>query len=676
MHKILIIGNPNVGKSTLFNTLTKSNEHTGNFHGVTVEEKHKIVTLDDERYDIVDLPGMYSFLSFSYEEEVSRDIILKTDATRILLVDANSIRRNLYLSLEMWELGLEHKILINNYDYFSHQKNKINLEKLNNNFGINAEIINAKKIKNNKNYIKNLKNDTKNSVKLPYLNYFLMIIKNKYNIEDKKIILALNGIFTDLKQEQINFIRSFYPEIIRARYEYIDELLLDSLEVRRDYVYGESKADRFLLNPFVMIIGFLLIFFVSIYFIFFLIGPILSDWLNALFDFMIVSPFMNFLYLTVDNIWLIEFFKSGVFSSISTIFSFLPQVILLFVFLTILEDSGIISRMAFVFDDFLSRLGLNGKAIYIMLLGLGCNTMSAVATRNMNGKNLKIKTAILSPYISCMARLPVFVVVASAFFGSKAYFVIAGLYILGVVVSLSLAWLLNKTILPTQNSELLLEFAPLRSIDVRHVLGVAKTNAVDMIKRIFGIIVSVGIIVWILSHTMFDLQYTDVIADSILFAVAGKISIIFAPIGLNNAGVVSALLVGIMAKELILSTMTITNSAVNNATLIASLVSATSVIHFSTAGALSFLIFSLLYAPCSSTLAVIKNECGKFYMWFSLISQFTLAYLLSFIVYLGMTQGFVIMLMIAIVMALILVSIMYTIKKIRRHKCLGCSRCK
>ncbi len=707
MSKVLLIGNPNVGKSTLFNSLTKATEHTGNFHGVTVEEKAKKVKFKGQEYEFIDLPGLYSLHTFTEEENVAKRLVTAGQASRIILCDANSIRRNLYLCLQLNELGLDYNILINNYDYFTRHGNKINAEKLSKKLNHNIKIINAKKIKLNDEIIDFINNDKihqkyykldkinnshinnnilsfKNIIKknnyqdVNYLLPFIDRVKERFNIDENKIIKAFNNIYEGLDDEQIKYISSLEEEIISARYKYIDNLLIDTLELKKDYIYGASKFDKFLLNPFIMTIGFSLFFLLSIYMIFFLVGPFISKGLNLVLNFILINPFMSLLYAVTDNVWLLEFVSNGVFSSFSTVISFLPQVCLLFVFLTILEDSGIIARLAYVFDDFLSKLGLNGKAIYIMLLGLGCNTMSSMASKNMNGKNLKIKTAIINPFISCMARLPVFVLVASAFFGAKSYFVISGLYLLGLVVALVVALILNKTILPTVSSELLIEFPPLRHIDIKHVLSVAKVNAVDFFKRVFGVILSVGVIVWILSHTTFTMAYTSTITDSILFVLANGISWIFTPIGLNNAGIVSALIVGIMAKELILSTMSITNNTLTNSALITSLTCATSVIHFSMPSAVSFLVFSLLYAPCISTLAVIKKETGTFYMWFTLIGEFIIAYMLSLLVYQTLIHGLVFALIMLGVIALILFAIVFIIKKCKHKKisCLFCNKCK
>ncbi len=708
MYKVALIGNPNVGKSTLFNSLTKSSEHTGNFHGVTVEEKRKIIKFNNSEYEFIDLPGMYSLNYFSFEEKVARDIVVNEKAYRLVVVDANSIKRNLYLCLQLDELNLDYKILINNYDYFSKNKNTINIEKLSKLLSKDIEIINAKKIKLNDNLLKNLKinnnfnkkidenrnfsnnfqnfnknlihnnNEFNSDFKIkPYLIDIVNELKSTTNLDIKSIIYALNGLDIAIDEKYKSIINKSIERAIKARYDYIDKVLSECVHFNRNYIYGSSKADKFLLNPFVMTIGFLALFLLSIYVIFFLLGPIISDALNLLLDKILYTPIMNLLYMNFDNLWLIEFVEGGVFSSFATVVSFLPQVVLLFIFLTLIEDSGIIARMAYVFDDTLSSFGLNGKAVYVMLMGIGCNTMSCMASRNMNGKNLKIKTAILNPFVSCMARLPVFVLIASAFFSKFAFLIISGLYILGIVLLLIIAKILNKTILPTKSSELLLEFPLLRAPDFKHILVVAKVNAIDMLKRVFTIVLSVGIIVWILTHTTFKLIYTDTITESILFKIADKIDFIFTPIGLNSAGIVLALIVGIFAKEMILSTFSICNNALDNASLMLSLSLATSVISFTSASALSFLIFSLIYAPCISTIAVIKAETGRFYMWLGIIGEFTIAYILSFIVYQAFTRGIVFALVSCIIIAIILFAVIYLIKQIKNKKikCLFCSKC-
>lgn len=673
MPKILLIGNPNVGKSTAFNSLTKSDEHTGNFHGVTVELKSKKIKFDNQLYEVVDLPGIYSLNTYSFEEEISKKEIIKNKDLNFVVADANSLRKNLYLCQQLNELNINYKLLINNTKYFKKNKNKINIEKLEKYLNIDVYDINAKKIKLNNNLIKKSKNNTN---KYNYLQNIIKKIQQKINKNNNEIILALNGFFDGFNNDEIDYIKSFNEEVVKARYDYIDNQLLNCVEVEKSFVYGYSTMDKFFLNPIVMIFGFLLTFFLAIYLIFFTVGAWLSDGLSMLCENILVNPIMNLIINLTDNVWLIEFFSQGVFSSFFVILSFLPQVVLMFIFITLLEDSGIIARLAYVFDDFLSKFGLNGKAVYILLLGLGCNTMSTMVTRNMSDKNLKTKTAILNPYISCMARLPVFIIIASTFFSRQAYFIIAGLYILGFIVALILGLILNKTILKTKSNSMLLEFPPMRSIDFKHLIQVTKTNALDMLKRLSGVIISVSIIVWLLTHTDFTFRYTQNMSESILFFVSSKISFLFAPIGLNNTGIVCALLVGIMAKELIVSTLTICNNATNSSTLIKSLVVSSSVVCLTKASAVSLLIFSLLYFPCASNIAVLKQETDKFTTLFAVITQFTIAYMLSFVAYQTIQHGSLFMLITIAIITIIMFAIIYIIKKVKQGKCLTCGKCK
>lgn len=666
MDNLLIIGNPNVGKTTFFNTITKSNEHTGNFHGVTVEEKAKIITLNNKQLRVLDLPGLYSLNSFSQEEVVSRNAILDTKGKRIIIIDANSLRKNLYLCLQLIELGLDFKIVINNYKYFESKGNRIDYKLLSKRLGVEVELIDAKKFRLNREFL----SYQFNPAPIQYIDYYIDKINKDYSLGKDEAVNVLNGIN---KQEE--GIKKLQLQIIQDRYDHIDKILKDCISINTRFVYGLSRFDRLLLKPIILMIGFILAFFASIYVIYFLIGNRISDILSLIFENVLVIPIMKVLVMIIDNVWVLEFFENGVFASIGGVLGFLPQICLVYVFLTILEDSGLVARLSYLFDDVLSSFGLNGKAIYLMMLGLGCNTMATTTTRNISDKSMKVRSAIVNPYISCMARLPVYLVIISAFFSQYAFLMVAGLYVLGIMLALIMSMILSKTIVKSINNSFLLEFPPLRGIDIKHILSQSKKNAVEFISRVFSVVLSVGVIVWILTHTTFALRYTSNMFDSILFIISSGLTSFFSPIGFDSAGIILALITGIMAKELIISTMSIVNNVNSSHMLSLSLLSTSSIIHFSPASAVSFLIFSLIYCPCVSNLAILKKETDSFYMWFAIISQFTLAYILSFTVYQSLVHGVGYALIVLSIILIILFAIIFTSIRLKKYKCINCNRC-
>ena len=366
MQKIFLVGTPNTGKSTLFNSLTKSNEHTGNWHGVTVAEKSKIVKYDNNEYEFFDLPGLYSMNAFSMEEEVSANAIKKNPNAKILyLVDACSFKRNMYLALQLINSGYNIKICINNYDYFKKNGGKIDTEKLSKILGCECKIIDARKQKLNKEII------------------------------DFSSTLSQSSSRTKNIENNIQFNSSINKNVnsgVEEIYSQIDKIYSQVVIENKDFVYGKSKQDKYLLKIWVFLPLFLLTMFGILYLTFFGIGKPLSNAMSWILNSFVTSPILAFLEKNNCSIFLIKFLSEGVFSAGLTVCSFLPQICLLYIFLSILEDSGIISRMAFMFDDWLNKIGLNGKCVYTMLMGFGCNTSASFTCKNMIDQNSKIKT--------------------------------------------------------------------------------------------------------------------------------------------------------------------------------------------------------------------------------------------------------------------------------------------
>lgn len=693
MKKVIIVGNPNTGKTTLFNSLTKSQEHTGNWHGVTVNTFEKKVIFEGEEYLFVDTPGLYSLNTYTLEEKVALEMILQNkDAIFLYVVDINTIRRNLYMAIQMKELGINFNIIINNSDYFEKKGNKLNIAKLQKKLNIKCILADAKKTKLNQSIIKIEKNIFEfDYIKNSAVAEITKILENHQISEPLynaiNILENENILFEDLTQNEIFFIKNqyhnYFQQFLQGRYSYIDSIITDSVMVGDNYVYGQSKLDKLFLNKYLFLVFFMAMVFLSLYITFFLIGPILTKYFLLLINFAIRMPVLSLVkYLTSSQI-VYAFFDEGIFSAGFSILSFLPQICLLYLFLSLLEDSGYLSRIAFMLDDFLYKVGLNGKSVYTMLMGFGCATTATLTAKNMSDKNAQIKTALLTPYMSCSAKLPVYSVIAGAVFGAKSIFVIMGLYLLGIVVAIILAIIFEKTILKSKKDDFLLEFPPMRKPSIKRIAFLAYFNAKQFFVRIFSVIFSVTVIIWILSNFNFTLTYVANGNNSILYSIGKVLSYIFVPLGLNNGNIITALMVGFVAKELILSSIAISNGVSSNYQSLAnSVLLTTSAVCFTKASALSFLVFCLLYTPCVSNLAVLNKEIGKKYTTLGVVIQFCLAYVLAFITYRIAVQSISIgdFVLIIVIFAIILYSAKIIIKKIKNKtfflNCGLCNNCK
>ena len=650
MSRILIVGNPNSGKTTLFNSITKSNEHVGNWHGVTVDEKSKIIKFNNNEYEVVDLPGIYSLNPFSMEEQVSVDNILNAEDSILYLLDANNFNRSLFLAIELLMMNKNVKILINNYRVFEKQRGKIDEEKLQQILGCEVQIIDAKKIKPTEDFFKfssktssliqDLKKDLKNSENL-----------EENDKKELKIELIYNKIFEISKKTVKN----------------------------NQKIYGFSNFDKFLLKNIIFLPIFAILIFGIIYFTFFMFGPILSDYFLLMIDYLIKKPIMAILKFGVNSNFIINLFEEGVFGACFAVLSFLPQICLMYLFLSLLENSGIISRMAFLLDDFLEKIGLNGKMVYTMLMGFGCSTTATLTTKNMPSKNSKIKASILTPFMSCSAKLPIYTTIALAVCGVKSIPIIFGLYLLGIAVSLILAFVFEKTILPSEKNLFLIEFPPLKFPDLKSVYGAMKDSCKQFILKVFGIIFSMSVLVWLLTNVNIKLQYVGDSSKSILYSFSTIIAWMFKPLNLNNPNIICALLIGLIAKELILSSFAISNKVTLGA-LSSSLLIATNPVCFDFNSAIVFMVFTLLYFPCISNFGVMLKEIGAKYTVLSVVIEFVLAYCVTWLIKGIVYNSFSSVLISILTLIVVIGSIIFLVKQIKKRKlccnCVNCNGCK
>ena len=612
--KILLVGNPNTGKTTLFNSLTKSNEHVGNWHGVTVSEKEKPFSAFEKKFVLVDLPGLYSLTPLSYEEEVASKYIFENSSCPIInICDINNLKRNLFLTLQLKEVSSEIILFVNTFQNIKNNKTlkeKIKqaesaLKKLDVKFFIgNAE--NKKDIQKFKKLLLNLKLNTNNQIKK---------IENKYK-----------------KENNLNFLHENREAFLKINSCF-------GSEIKEERAYGNSKLDKILLNKYLALPIFFGILFLVFYLTFFSLGAALSDLLRELIQNVIGGQIVSWLRSVCSVAWVVDLVETGIIGGVGSILSFLPQVILLFFFLSLIEDSGYLARVAFLFEDIFAKVGLSGKSVYSLLMGFGCSTTAALTARNMEDKNAKIKTAILTPYMSCSAKLPIYAVIGGAFFGASNVLIIFGLYMLGVIVAILLSLFLEQKVLKSKAQSFILEFPAYRIFSPKRTFKILWENVKLFLIRIGTVIFSLNLIVWVLQSFSFGFKFVPTEGGtSMLKAIGTVIAPIFVPLGFGNWGAASALVAGLAAKEIIVSSIAMFNGvdvlgdSMKSQTM-RSITSPLSVVFFTPASALSFMVFCLLYSPCLATISVFKKEIGGKWTAISVALQFAIAYILALLTY-------------------------------------------
>lgn len=717
-NEVILLGNPNTGKTTLFNTLTKANEHTGNWHGVTVDSKVKNFSHNGQQFSLVDLPGLYSLTPLSFEEEVAVDYLYAHANTLVVnIVDINNIYRNLYLTLELLKLNQPTILVINETSKIQNAIYNIDVKKLEKILGIKVIKLNAENSKQIEILKKEISNYYTNKTPKPLenkevanfdnnqnisqnLQKILKLIKNNYNKSlklneyylackclenDEKIIDKLN-LKKDEKLE-LKSIQNSTPlqDIIKSRYQQIDHIMSKVTVTKSKKVYGKSIIDKVVLNKYLCLPIFMLIMLAIFYFTFFSFGAYLSNLLSNFVQGTLGGAVLRLVKSVTSSAIIYDFFSTAIIGGLGSVFSFLPQVVILFLCLGILEDSGYLSRVAFSLDDIFSKIGLSGKSVYTLLMGFGCSTTACLTARTMEDKNSKIKTAMLAPYMSCSAKLPIYAVIGSAFFGAKNVFVIFALYMLGVVVALLLSVFYEKTFLKSKEQSFILEFPPYRVTKPKRLIALSADSIKMFLIRIGSLLISVNIIVWVLSSFSFTFAFVQTQGGVSMLETLGKIlAPIFVPLGFGTWGATSALIAGLIAKEIIISSIAMFNGlSVENAVnsnISNSLTIATNAVCFTPASALSYMVFCLLYSPCLATIAVLKKEVGKKWTFVSIVVQFVLAYAISLIIYastnLILNKGIVLFLLFAVAFLLVGYSLFVIIKKIsKKHNCSNCGAC-
>ena len=676
-----LAGNPNVGKTTVFNQLTGMRQHVGNWPGKTVERAEGSFKHGDYEYDVVDLPGNYALSAHSMEEIVSRDFIVDDDSDVIVnVVDAANLERNLYLTVQMMELGANLVMALNMNDFAKKKEHIINIKLMGELLGFPVVEVNAKTKDGFEELLTTVEKaaakPVDSSAKLSYGDELKGHLSDlQALIEQDKSLLDVPSIWTAIKllekdsiviekvqqssmsskimmevdkvsKHLIDIYNEGAEEVIaNARYAFIDGLIAEA--VKKPAVEKESMTDRIdkivtnrLLAPFIFLIVIFLLFHLT-----FTISAPFCEAIEAGF-----TALSEYLSEAITNPTLASFICDGLIGGVGGVLVFLPQIIIMFLLLSILEDSGYLARAAFTLDIVMHKLvGLHGKAFIPMILGFGCGVPAIMATRTMDNESDRILAMMLIPFMSCTARMPIYSMFTVAFFAAVPVFalgpivitqqtlVVFAMYIIGIVVALIVAAILKRTLFKGMSAPFVMELPTYKVPSLKGVLLHTWDKTKGFLRKAGTIILGASIVIWILSNVPFGVEPGS--AESVLGMIGSAISPIFAPLGFATWQAGIAILTGLVAKEVVVSTFgTLAGVEEDDEEGMSSMIQGL----FTPLSSFAFMVFTLLYIPCFAAIGTIKQETNS-WKWPLIMSGITLvtAYIVSFLVYnVGLLAGF------------------------------------
>ena len=656
-----LAGNQNCGKTTLFNALTGSNQHVGNFPGVTVDQKAGVIK--GTNHQVVDLPGIYSIRPYTQEEIVTRDFILKSKPDAIInIVDATNIERNLYLTLQLLTLQVPTVIALNMMDELVGNGGSVDVQKMAQAIGVPVVPISAAKNQGITELVDTLL-DTASRRVLPKVMDFCPegpvhrcihavchIIEDhaqRINIARRfcamKLIEGEQDFFDELElsQNEKELIEHTIIEmehetgldrnaaLADMRYNFIEKVCAEcvvkakeSKEHRRSMQIDKVLTHRIFAIPlFIAIMG--LVFFLT----FNVVGAFLSDVMAYAIDGLTILADRALTAYGINPV-VHSLIIDGIFAGVGSVVSFLPLIVTLFFFLSILEDSGYMARVAFVMDKLLRKIGLSGRSFVPMLVGFGCSVPAIMATRTLSSNRDRKMTILLTPFMSCSAKIPIYTLFAAAFFPGRELIVMLALYFGGILVGILVALILKNTAFRGNPVPFVMELPNYRFPSAKSVVLLMWEKAKDFLTRAFTVIFMATVIIWFMQTFDTRLNVVENSADSILAALGRLVSPIFAPLGFGDWRMVTALVSGFTAKEAVVSTFGVI-LGVSTEQLGAALHSL-----FTTASAASFLAFCLLYTPCVAAVSTIKSELKSGWKTVGVVlAQCLVAWLAAFVVY-------------------------------------------
>ena len=659
------IGNPNCGKTTLFNAFTGANLKVANWPGVTVEKVEGALKYHNNTYRLVDLPGTYSLTSYTMEEQVSRQYILSDEVDVIVdVADASSLERNLYLTLQLLELGKPVVLALNMMDIVEKCGMEIDLHRLPEMLGIPVIPVSARK-RTGLEILMHAVSHHKDAVMPDKLvHHHTMPSHHKHDhhadhamvysdeIEDKidSISDALQKRYPEIIHVRWCAIkllegdkeisekypvdlpqvldRSYETEIINQKYEFIEEIVQEVLVNKEEKAQSTDKADRILTHPIflgIMALVFLLTFtvgdFISGYF------ELAVEWLSGFIS--------NALAAWQVNPAVTSLLVDGIIAGVGGILTFLPNIFILFLALAFLEDSGYMARVAYVMDGIMGRIGLSGRAFIPMILGFGCSVPAVMASRALEDNKDRMKTMLVTPFMSCSARLPIYILFSQMFFGKHAMIAAYSMYVIGLVVAVFVAFILHIVDKKEANGMLIIELPEYKAPSARTIWIYVWEKVKDYLTKAGTVIFLASIAMWLLLN--FGIHgYTNEMSESFGAAIGHFIVPVLKPIGLGYWQIAVALIAGISAKEVVVSSCAVLFGIanVNSVAGMGALHQALGAAGFGMVNAYCLMIFCLLYIPCFATLATIRKESGSIkFMFLAAGFQLVMAWLASFVVF-------------------------------------------
>lgn len=652
-----LVGNQNCGKTTLFNQLTGSNQHVGNFPGVTVDRKDGAIKGYPNTV-VTDLPGIYSMSPYSNEEIVSRNFVLQEKPAAIInIVDATNIERNLYLTMQLLEMNLPMVVALNMMDEIEGNGGYIDVNAMEQLLGVPVVPISASKNQGIEELVKHAVHIARYQEK-PLRQDFCDESDHAgavhrclhgivHLIEDhaekaevpvrfaaSKLVegddLILKGLKLDENEEAMleHIVSQMEAErgldrsasIADMRFSFIMKVCSQTVKKpRENKEHARSqKIDKILTGKYTAIPSFILIMVAVFYLTFNVIGA----WLQGIMELFVTwftDSVANVMAAANVNEALQSLVVDGIFAGVGSVLSFLPIIVTLFFFLSLLEDSGYIARVAFVMDKLLRKIGLSGRSIVPMLIGFGCTVPAVMATRTLPSERDRKMTILLTPFMSCTAKLPIYAFFVNAFFPKNGGLIMAGLYVLGILVGILAAFLYKGVLFKGEAVPFVMELPNYRLPSARNVVQLLWEKAKDFLQRAFSVILIATVIIWFLQSFDFKMNMVASSEESILAAVSGLIAPILKPLGLGDWKICTALISGFMAKESVVSTLEVLYGG--NVTAVMSSLSAA-----------ALLVFSLLYTPCVAAVAAVKRELGAKWAAGVVVWQCAIAWIAAFIV--------------------------------------------